>query len=144
MREKLSPKLYSKYNFDNKTRRVGFEIETSGLSINTLATHLQHLYGGDIDKKHKNLSILSNTEFGSFKIELDAHVLKKLAEKSKRNQENNLNNINDIIDWEGVVENLIPSHLLGLIPIEIVTPPVTVEAITRLDAMIDVLCESSP
>ncbi|MDF1827655.1 MAG: amidoligase family protein [Legionellaceae bacterium] len=142
MQEKLSPKIYSEHNFDDKKRRVGFEIETSGLSINTLATHLQCIFGGDIEKKHKNLSILSNTELGSFKIELDANVLKKLSEKSKQKQENHANhgdNLIDVIDWEGVVENLIPSNLLGLIPIEIVTPPVAVDEITQLDKMIDVL-----
>ena len=136
MCEKLLPKIYSQKNFDNKNRRVGFEIEFSGLSIDALAEHIQELLGGNIEKKHKNLSMLTNTSLGSFKLELDAQPLKELAKKSQEKQKN------VAIDWEGAVENLVSSSLLGLIPIEIVTPPVNVEEIGRLDEIIEILKKS--
>ena len=86
MRKTISPDIYSNHNFDGKKRRVGFEIESTGLSIDRLTVYLQELFGGDIHKKHRNLSILSNTRLGSFQIELDANVLKKSAEKSQNKQ----------------------------------------------------------
>lgn len=136
MKAKLVPQLYSATNHEQKARKAGFEIEFFGISIASTAKILQNLFGGVINEKHKNLTELSDTELGSFTIELDAVLLKRLSRKSLQKQnEGNL-------DWEGVFETLISSTLKGIIPLEINTPPVLIKDINRLDNIVEKLRET--
>lgn len=136
MKNKLMPELYSESNYKNEARHVGFEIEYFGISIDKTARILQNLFGGSIHKQHKNMSLLSDTDLGSFKIELDALPLKNLAEKSLEKQKE------QEFDWEGILESVISTTLEGIIPIEINTPPVRVKDIKRLDRIADQLRET--
>ncbi len=124
--------VYKKNHHGNE-RKVGFEIEYAGITIEKSIQLLQDLFSGDIVRLNKNEYVLKNSCLGQFKVELDAHLLKEMAAQSEQNKNENK------IDIQGPIEHIISSTLKGVVPLEIVTPPVAIESIETLDHLIDTL-----
>ena len=127
-----TPTLYSPWpnNHTGQVRKVSFELEYVGISIEESCHILQNLFAGNIDVLNDNEHHVSNTRLGTFIVELDAHLLKEMAEKSKNNV------ANEKFDWEGYVQKAISSALKNVIPLEIKTPPMPVEQLGVLDLII--------
>lgn len=122
-------------NYAGEERKVGFEIEYIGLSIEQTADTIVEAFKG---KKHwvNDLIIEVKTSLGQFKIEKDAELLQKLAEKSKENIENNK------LDLEGESKELLITLLNDFVPNEVVCPPIPIKEIKSLDAMVEKLRKS--
>ncbi|GGI80400.1 amidoligase family protein [Legionella impletisoli] len=122
-------------NHEGNERLVGFEIEYIGISIEESAKLLKNLFSGDIQRINQNEYIVKDSSLGQFKVELDAHLLKQLAAQSEKNRKENK------IDIKGYIERFISSALDDVIPLEIITPPVTIQSIQLLDPIVDDLHE---
>lgn len=127
-----TPLLYPPWphNYAGQVRKVSFELEYAGISIAESCHILQKLFPGKIDSLNDNEHHMTNTRFGTFKVELDAHLLKEMAAKSKDNVENKK------FDWEGYVQKAISTTLKNVIPLEIKTPPLPIEQLDALDSII--------
>ncbi|WP_299046413.1 amidoligase family protein [uncultured Tateyamaria sp.] len=103
---------------DGTDRRVGVEIEFAGLTEDATATLVRDALGGDIHRDATHDLHVSGTELGKVKIVLDT-ALRRLGDA-------------------GPVDKVLDA-LRGLIPVEIVTDPLTRDQLVQLDAFRDTL-----
>jgi hypothetical protein len=103
---------------DGKERRVGVEIEFAGLPEQETADIIQSVWGGTIDIDTPHDITVRNTELGDVKVELDVHLRDKagsyIADK--------------LLNWSRAV-----------VPVEIVTGPLTRAQLERIDPLIKAL-----
>ena len=71
-------------NHENKERKVGLEIEYAGLPLEQAAGIVHHLFGGKIEKVSDAVFKVEDTEFGNFRLELDAIPLQKIAANTEK------------------------------------------------------------
>lgn len=121
-----------------KPRRMGVEIELAGLKGKQIVELLQKHFGGEIDWLTPFEIELNETEFGTFKVELDSEAIKDIGtdsglEGDPENTETTLQST--IVDAVGVVAE-------ALVPWEIVSPPIELEALPKLYPLIDELREA--
>ncbi|HEX6982511.1 MAG TPA: amidoligase family protein [Balneolaceae bacterium] len=118
-------------NAEGQPRTVGLELEFAGVEIDRAADIITTLYGGKVDKENRYEIEITDTELGDFRVELDARLLKKMADKSD-------------ISLEGQsvrksIEEAVEKLAKTVVPFEIVMPPVAVEKLDRLEALREAL-----
>lgn len=112
---------------DNQLRRVGFELEFSGLTLEQATDAVQSALGGEARETTVAERQVRTDEFGDFNIELDWDYLKRQAKKSADED--------DPDEW---LKHLGEAARL-LVPIEVVCPPIANDRIEALTPMIQAL-----
>lgn len=105
-------------------RRLGVELEFSGMSVETASDVVAAELEGSIEVISPFEHRVYETRFGDFNVELDYAVLKKLGRESG-----------------GVAGDLIPQELVAeiarhIVPVEVVSPPVAMDRLEHLDAVV--------
>lgn len=125
-----------KLNYEGKERRVGFEFEFTGIEMEDAARMLTRLYGGSVNRISTYEFEINETEFGRFKLELDASLfLNKKYEKilktvgvdiaASKNRE--------------AIEKALRDAASAVVPFEIITPPVPLSKLAEINRLIDEL-----
>lgn len=115
----MPPRLYSE---SGELRKVGFEIEFGGLSLDSAAQIILDLYGGTLYKRHQFSYQIIGTQWGDFALEADSRFL------SQKKYDVYLEKMG-IADFSSITESLekILEKLAGtLFPFEIVMPPLPI------------------
>lgn len=120
-----TPPLTTTDNGD--TRRVGFEIEFTGLTISAVTQIMQDTFGGELEKKSAVEYELQTPEYGKFNVELDWEFLKNTALEAKLKDHGH--------EWVDFLHKI----ALSVVPIEIVTPPFPLDQLDHLDKLIPAL-----
>lgn len=115
---KLPERLYTE---DGQIRKIGLELEFSGISPEKVAVILQNRLGGNLTCKNIFSYQLKNTEYGDFNVEIDAAFLKQ--KKYKELAETAGIDL-DSIDNTDALEDIIKNLASIIVPCEIVMPPV--------------------
>jgi hypothetical protein len=115
---------------DGSLRRVGFELEFSGLCLSETAETLQAALGGCLEKKSAAKWTLHADALGDFNIELDWNYLKRMAEESSQENQDG--------EW---IDFLAQAATL-LVPVEVVCPPIPVTDLEILPPIVDALREA--
>lgn len=128
-------------NKDNKERKVGYEIEFSGIKIEKIAQIIQSIYGGEIKEITPYKKEVS-TPLGVFKVELDFKLLKEGLLKQLLIKE-----LGSFLDEDDIklieeLEKLIASISEKFVPYEVVTPPVKITKMQELIPLEDALREN--
>ncbi|MCF7480890.1 amidoligase family protein [Vibrio sp. J1-1] len=110
-----------------EVRRVGFEIEFTGLTIGNVTQILQRVFGGELEKKSTVEYVLHTPEYGKFKVELDWEFLKNTALDAKVKDDGH--------EWVDFLHQLASS----VVPLEVVSPPIPLDKLEKLDELIPVL-----
>lgn len=110
---------------DGDLRKVGFELEFSGLSLDGTLDALGRALGGSATKASVAEGTVDAPSLGSFQVELDWSYLKKRAAEEKEAPE----------PW---LESLSEAAAL-LVPMEVVCPPLSIEDLPRLDEAVEAL-----
>lgn len=110
-----------------EVRRVGFEIEFTGLTIGDATQILQKVFGGELEQKSAVEYVLHTPEYGKFKVELDWEFLKNTALEAKVKDDGH--------EWVDFLHQL----ALSVVPLEIVSPPFPIDKLEKLDALIPAL-----
>lgn len=113
-------------------RRVGLELEFAGVEIEHAAEIIQSLYGGQVEKEHRYHYEILGTEFGHFRVELDARILRKMA------SQNIFGKLGIDLDEESIrksIEEVVDKLAMAVVPMEIVMPPVPVRDLHRLEEL---------
>lgn len=99
-------------NSDNQTRRVGFELEFSGINLQETVSAVQSAIDADIISQTEAEITLHSKEFGDFNIEIDwAYLKAKATEEQGPNEDRT---------WVDLLSRVAPV----LVPIEVVCPPI--------------------
>lgn len=120
---KLPPRLH---NQSGQPRKVGFELEFTGVDIEQAGNSLKAELGGELQIKSIAESELRVPELGKFKIELDWKFLKEKASEE---------DVDDPSQW---IELLSQSAAI-IVPVEIVCPPIPVDKLDSLSPTIEAL-----
>lgn len=110
-----------------EVRRVGFEIEFTGLTIGDATQILQKVFGGELEQKSAVEYVLHTPEYDKFKVELDWEFLKNTALEAKVKDDSH--------EWVDFLHQL----ALSVVPLEIVSPPFPIDKLEKLDALIPAL-----
>lgn len=117
-------------SFLNEERRIGFELEFLGVDLEKIANLIQSCYGGKVHRVHKNHIEIDTPEWGAFNVKVDVSLMQKLAEASKANRKQERG------DVEGLAEQVLAPILTSYMPNEIVTPPVPMSEIGKLEELV--------
>ncbi|HSH49907.1 MAG TPA: amidoligase family protein [Halomonas sp.] len=130
-----------KRNSAGGQRRVGVEIEFAGLPPRATAELVEALYGGRLEVASAHRQWVRGTRWGDFRIELDtqyAHPDERLMHPAVASDG----------EWERMRQDLhartrelIGDVATGLVPTEIVCPPVPWDELEALDRLFDALRE---
>ncbi|UYG00812.1 amidoligase family protein [Halomonas sp. GD1P12] len=128
-----------------QTRRVGVEIEFAGLPPQETAQLVQTLFGGELNVVSPHRLLVRDTRWGTFGIELDtqyAHPDQALvedahADDSEWARQQHLRRV----EFHRKTRELIGDMVTGLVPTEIVCPPVPWDELEALDKLFKALRE---
>jgi len=118
---------------DGEPRRVGVELEFTGLTIERIGETLRQSLGGEIRPSSAYEYRLVNTPLGDFGIELDYAFLKK---RGRRDGETGW-----FDEIEQVSEDMLGALAKRVVPFEIVCPPIAMPRVHELHPVIAALRE---
>ena len=118
-------------NAKGQPRKVGFELEYTGIELAETATLLQDLFGGTIEEEHKSSYRVAHTEFGDFTIMFDAQMFQRLSADVAR--ERALDPENDSL--KAMAEKFLAPLAAGWVPNEIVTPPIPLDRLQEMERL---------
>ncbi|MGM0953532.1 MAG: amidoligase family protein [Pseudomonadota bacterium] len=116
---------------EDKERRVGVEIELSGLGYNALVTHTARLLGGDAELTSRYVTQI-RTDDGPFQVELDADPIKELNLDDQRLPQS-------LRDLSNHAMTMIDSAAEKVVPLEIIGPPLPVSRLEMIENLVDEL-----
>jgi Putative amidoligase enzyme len=127
----LPPETHTR---DGEMRRLGVEIEFSGMSMDAASAIVEDTFGGNIDQISAFEHRVQKTCLGDFNVELDYEYLKTLGRED------------DSVDRDSLLDQ-IPQQFLAeiarrLVPIEVVSPPIAMDKTGRLNAVVGKLREA--
>lgn len=119
---------------DNQERRVGVEIELSGLGYGELVSLMERLLGGSSKLTSRYVTEIA-TEVGSFIIELDSDPIKDLDLKDERLPES-------IRELGGQAMDVIDAAAEKIVPLEIIGPPLPFSELELIETLCNRLREA--
>lgn len=112
------------HNSDGSPKRVGFELEFSGVTLEQTAKTLKDSLGGELKQKTSVEWTLHNEILGDFNIELDWEYLKLEARQNRR------------LDRDETLVEVLAEMASLLVPIEVACPPIAVADLDALSPMV--------
>lgn len=119
---------------DGSERRVGVEIELSGLGYEQLVSLSSKLLGGESIQVARYVSEIQ-TDLGAFAIELDSDPIKELDLQDARLPES-------VRELGGHAMSVIDAAAEKIVPLEIVSPPLPFSKLERIETLCDELREA--
>lgn len=116
-------------NHNGNLRRIGVELEFSGLDLEDIAAAVQSEFGGNIIKLNDYEIDVSDTEFGTFRIELDAMFLKDLGRRKK-------DDATLFSQLEKFGEDMLAGATKPLVPREVCSPPMPIDQLYTLNPLL--------
>ncbi len=132
-------------NKDGQTRCVGVEIEFAGLPPRETAELVRTLFGGELNVVSPHRLQVEGTRWGEFGIELDtqyAHPDKALLEEHHESDSEWARQQHQRrVEFHQKTRELIGDMVTGLVPTEIVCPPIPWDELETLDTLFETLRE---
>ncbi len=126
-------------NKDGHPRMVGLEIEFAGIEPMQAAQIITSVFGGEISQEHRYQINISGSELGDFRVELDARILRRMAE------ENIFDKLGISLEEDSIrksIEDVVDKMARSVVPLEIVMPPVRIDKLDKLENLREALQEN--
>jgi len=118
---------------DGQMRRVGFELEFTGLNVDEALAVMQRVLSAEVEQVSAAERRLK-TASGNYNLELDWALLKRTAAQVQQAADSD----NPEPDWVGMV-----SQAAALVvPVEVVCPPLPLDELDELDRLVEALRKS--
>lgn len=115
---RMPPRLHKA---DGELRRVGFELEFTGLTLDEASEAVQQALQGSVSSATAAAHRIAVAQLGSFRVEVDWNYLKKLAEEHP--------------DYHHELTLLSDTASL-IVPVEVVCPPLAITRLNLLDSLV--------
>jgi len=123
---------------DGRPRRVGVELEFVALAPREAAALTQQLFGGRLVEVGPFYLEIRGSRLGTFRVELDSrHALKAPRHVATDPEVGWFDGL--LGDLERELQYLYSVAVSGILPLEIVTPPISLRALAALDPLVDAL-----
>jgi len=122
-------------NEKGEARKVGIEIEMSGIELSMIVTQCNIIFGGQIREISPYEFIIDHTEIGKIKVELDFRYLKKLEQEKYSGQLDD----NQFSELEHYASDALAALSKNIVPCEFIGPPIPVHRLDKLQPLIDAL-----
>jgi len=109
---------------DGCSRRVGFELEFSGLTLDETVDTVQSSLGGNLGVKNAAEQLIHVASMGDFNVEIDWDFLKRTAKANNHNEEDD--------EWIKQLSKVASA----LVPVEVVCPPIPITSLNLLEPMV--------
>jgi len=126
-------------NADGQERKVGLELEFTGIPLDRTAGIVTKVFGGEVKKVHGFRYKVKDTRFGDFNVELDAHVLKKMAQRNYLEKLGIDAGDSDLTGPLDDMEYRIGKLAQKVVPAEIGMPPVPMSRLGDLEPLREAL-----
>ena len=122
-------------NIHGEQRKMGLEIEFSGLPIDRITSLVRMCYGGETESESDYKKYVRNTRLGDFTIGLDWVLLHKMTKTDY--VQNFGKGIGIEIDprWQKTAERMLASSVEPFVPYEVAFPPVPFDQIADLEQL---------
>ncbi len=114
---------------DGEPRRVGFELEFTGLNLEQTAAAIQAALGGSLSRTSASERSLEVAELGKFNIEIDWDFLKRQAASVEDAQGGGSPPWMELLSQAATL----------VVPLEVVCPPIAIADLGLLDALVSEL-----
>ena len=132
-RSQLWPQPMQRMALREQARRMGVEIEFAGMDIESIAAVVQQHFGGELERVSDYEVFVRGARLGEFTgdfgVELDFAYLKKLGRERET----------EVGDLENLAEGALALIAKQLVPCEVVSPPIPLDEIWRLESLIQAL-----
>ncbi|MDX1570514.1 MAG: amidoligase family protein [Xanthomonadales bacterium] len=119
-------------NADGEIRRVGVEVEFSGLDPESTATLVADQFGGQVERVSEFEFNVTGTSEGEFRIELDMVALKRLGHELEDKKDSLRRSTAELV-----------GRIAGTtVPTEIITPPIRWDRLDDINQLIRQLADS--
>ncbi|MGP8292014.1 amidoligase family protein [Vreelandella zhanjiangensis] len=133
----------NRLNSDGKIRHVGVEIEFAGLPPRDTALVVRDLFGGELNVVSPHRLLVEKTRWGIFGIELDTQYAHPdqavLDEHRDSDSEWQRHQQQRRVEFHQKTRELIGDMVSGLVPTELVCPPIPWNELDDLDAIFQAL-----
>lgn len=120
---------------EGAVRRVGFELEFTGVDLARVSDEVAKAYGGETRRNSAFEHTVENTDFGDFTLEVDAALLKdRLYIDLLQSMGVNLSR-----EQEQALDERLLSVAAAAVPFELVTPPIPMDRLEEMQALEDIL-----
>lgn len=117
-------------NQEGQTRRVGIEIEMTGLTLEQLTEEVATQLHGQISQKGRYERQIEDTQGLNWVVELDFHLLKQMGREQRSNDR-----LTD--DLGDTAEDALAWLAENLVPLELVSPPLPLDRLDEVETMIE-------
>lgn len=124
---------------DGNKRRVGFELEFSGLAIESIASLLVRLFGGTVQRFNPYKLSVRDTTYGTFIVGLDFRLLKETVLKEKLGALGF--SAEEDFELISVMEEVLATFSGMIVPYEIATPPIPIDELAVMTTLENALRE---
>ncbi|ADC61363.1 amidoligase family protein [Allochromatium vinosum] len=116
-------------NAEGRPRRIGVEIEMSGLKLDALAAEVADFFGLDIRERGRYERVLHGDPAGDWVVELDYDLLKRLGRQERTDA--------TLADEIGrSAEEMLAWAAEAMVPVELVGPPLPLQRLGEVEALI--------
>ncbi|MDG5767617.1 amidoligase family protein [Balneolales bacterium ANBcel1] len=122
-------------NMEGEPRKMGLEIEFSGLSIDRIVSLVRMCYGGTADAESEYKIKVRDTRLGDFTVELDWVLLQKMAKTDYFGKLGDEIGVKIDARWQKRVEKLLATTAEPFVPYEVSFPPVPFDKIADLEEL---------
>jgi hypothetical protein len=120
---------------DGRVRRVGFELEYAGVSLEDAAAGIISLFGGTSRRQNRYVLKVEGTRFGDFEVELDITLLKNRAYAPFLQKMG----IDPLGQPMRSLEEFLLKTASAVAPFEVVTPPFPMTELDEVDRLREML-----
>ncbi len=122
-------------NAEGKPRRVGMELEISGLTLDVLAAHVADFLDLQVESAGRYERSLKGDPAGDWVVELDFDLLKKLGREPREQGSVSA-------DMASAAEDVLAWAAEALVPLEVISPPLPLDRLAQFEGLIEHLREA--
>lgn len=127
----LNPLVYTK-NFEGRARRIGVEIEMSGLSVDELARIVAKYFNLSVKHDGRYERLLAGDQAGDWKVELDFDLLKRWGRQERLGE-------SFLDELDASLEQSLKSLSEQIVPLELVSPPLEMTRLPEVESLVSQL-----
>jgi hypothetical protein len=133
-RKQLWPLPMQRNTSAENERRLGVEIEFTGMEINDIVDVIIKQYGGTAEAVSDYEINVVDGQLGTFGVELDFSYIKRLSRERHESADSN--------DLEELAEAIVGAIAKQLVPFEVVAPPIAMSDLWQLEDLFNTLRDS--